>query len=217
MYTGSGRNGKIFFGNLLKNGLLMQLIKQRGENALFKEADMRDMQDTGLLRLGNAEREFIHALYLEHSPVLRRCAVRLGFPKDTADDLLQDTFLTAIRRVDTLRECQNQRAYLFQILRNVIGYRLRSAKYAAEILEKLRKDREKGADPAGYWDELSPELLYRGLIEEEELRLLLRVYLEGWPVKEAARELGIDPGACYMRLKRAREHLRAAMEKDGLR
>ena len=174
------------------------------------------MQDTGLLRLGKAEREYIHALYLEHSPVLRRCAARLGFPEDTADDLLQETFLTAIRRVDALRECQNPRAYLFRILRNVIGYRLRSAKYAGEILERLRKERTAEADPAGYRDELSPELLYRGLIGEEELRLLLQVYLEGKPVKEAARELGIDPGACYMRLKRARERLRAAMEKDGL-
>ena len=177
--------------------------------------DARDARESGPLRLGKAEREYIHALYLEHAPTLRRCARGLGFAGDTAEDLLQETFLTAIRRVEVLRECQNPRAYLFAILRNVIGNRLRSAKNAARLLERLRGGGEDG--PEGYRDELSPELLYRGLIGEEELRLLLSVYLEGRAVKDVARELGIAPGACYMRLKRAREHLRAALEQEGLR
>ena len=179
---------------------------------------MRDTRDTGEkspLRLEKAEREYIHALYLEHAPALRRCVRGLGFPGETAEDLLQDTFLAAMGRVEVLRDCQNPRAYLFAILRNVIGYRLRSAKNAARLLERLRGSGEEEG-PEGYRDELSPELLYRGLIGEEELRLLLSVYLEGRAVKDVARELGIAPGACYMRLKRAREHLRAAMEQEGL-
>ena len=179
-------------------------------------ADTRNMEEKGLLRLGKAEQEYIHALYLEHAPLLRRFAARLGFRRETVDDLLQETFLAAIRRVEVLRECQNPRAYLFQILRNVIGDRIRSAKNAEKILERLQDPGRNGAGSEDYRDELSPAVLYRGLIGEEELKLLLRVYLEGRPVKEVARELGIDPGACYMRLKRAREHLRSAMEKDGL-
>ena len=175
----------------------------------------KDVRDTGPRPLGKAEREYFHTLYLEHSRTLRRCAWKLGFRGETAEDLLQDTFLAAMRRVDVLRACRNPRAYLLRILRNVIGYRLRSAKNAQGILERLR-DAGDEAWAAEYRDELSPEVLYRGLIGEGELRLLLDVYLEGKSVKEAARDLGIDPGACYMRLKRAREHLRAAMEKDEL-
>ena len=175
------------------------------------------MREKEPLRLGKAEREYFHALYLAHAGMLRRCAARLGFRDEAAEDLVQETFLAAMRRYDVLRECREPRAYLVQILRNVIGSRLRSMKNAAEFLEKLKDAGGGDGDPAGYRDELAPAVLYRGLVDEEELRLLLRVYLEGQPVKEAARELGIEPGACYMRLKRAREHLRAALEREGLR
>lgn len=169
------------------------------------------MREGSPLRLEEAEREFFHALYLEHSRVLRSCAVSLGFRGEAADDLLQETFLAAMRRAEVLRECRNPRAYLMQILRNVIGYRIRSGKTAAGILDRLR-----AGEAEEYRDELAPEVLYRGLIGDGELRLLLRFYVEGRPVKELAAELGIDTGACYMRLKRAREHLRAALEKDEL-
>ena len=67
-----------------------------------------------------------------------------------------------------------------------------------------------------YRDELAPELLYRGLIKEEELELLLRIYRDGLSRKELAEELGIDPEACNKRVQRAKAHLLAALEKDGL-
>ena len=164
------------------------------------------------LRLEAAEREFIHALYRDHYPALRGYAAALGFRGDAAEDLLQETFLAAIRRIAALQACDNTRAYLMQILRNVIGYRLRSMKYAAELIEKLRAQ-----TPEDHWDELGPETLYRGLIGDDELRLLLRFYVDGLSQKELAEELDIDLGACKMRLKRARERLRAALaqETDG--
>ena len=127
----------------------------------------------------------------------------------TPDDLLQETCLTAIRRVSVLRECDTPRAYLMRILRNVIGYQLRSMKYAAGLAEKLR-----AREPEEYRDELGPEVLYRGLIDDEDLRLLLRFYVDGLSQKELAEELGIDLGACKMRLKRARERLRAALARE---
>lgn len=182
-------------------------------SALFAEADTRE---NGLLRLGKAEQEYFHALYLAHAGALRRYAVYLGFRGEEAEDLLQDTFLAAMRRVEVLRKCRDPRAYLVQILRNVIGYRLRRRKTAAGILDRLGDPEGKGAEGTAYRDELAPEVLLSGLIGDEELRLLLRFYQEGRSVKELARELGIAPGACNMRLKRAREHLRAALEKEEL-
>ncbi|MBR3555051.1 MAG: RNA polymerase sigma factor [Oscillospiraceae bacterium] len=177
---------------------------------LFAETDRENRQGrTGPLRLEKAEREFVHALYLDHYPALRSYAAGLGFRGEAAEDLLQETFLAAIRRISALQECENPRAYLMQILRNMVGYQLRSMKYAAGLAEKLR-DRS----PEEHRDELSPELLYRGLIGDEELRLLLRFYVDGLSQKELAEELGIDLGACKMRLKRARERLRAALERE---
>ena len=166
------------------------------------------------LRLENAEREYIHTLFLLHSRDLRNYAASLGFRGDAGEDLVQETFLIAIRRIEDLRSCENPKAYLVQILRNVIGYRLRSMKYATGLEDKLRN---RAQDETLYRDELAPEVLYRGLVSDEELRLLLRFYRDGCTQKELAKELGIDLGALKMRLKRAREHLKAALEQEGLR
>ncbi len=164
--------------------------------------------------LDAGEREFIRALYQEHYMALQSYACRLGFRGEGMEDWLQETFLIAIRRIEVLRRAEHPRAYLIQILRNVIGNELRSMKYAARIAETLPG---KTADlREGYRDEPDPETLYRGLVSEAELRLLLRFYLEGWSQKDLARELGIDVGACNMRLRRAKAHLQAAMERDGL-
>ncbi len=165
-------------------------------------------------RLENAEREFLHALCLDHYPMLRRYAWNLGFRGEVVDDWLQETFLIAIQRIDILQSCENPGAYLVQILRNVIGHGLRSMKYAARIAEQLREAELRGEGE--YRDEQDPATLYRGLVSDEELRLLLRFYLEGWSQKDLARELGIDVGACNTRIQRAKARLKAAMERDGL-
>ena len=163
------------------------------------------------LRLEKAEREYFHALFLTHSRDLRGYAVSLGFRGDAADDLLQETFLVAIRRYDALRGCASPKAYLIRILRNVVGYRLRSMKYAEGLAERLR---ERSAEE--YRDDVAAEILYRGLVSDGELWLLLRHYRDGVPQKELAAELGVELGALKMRLKRAREHLKAALEQEGL-
>ncbi len=166
-----------------------------------------------LSALAGDERKYIQALYLDHYPALRSYVCSLGFPEDTAEDWLQETFLAAIRRIDVLHGCLSPRAYLLRILRNVIGYHLRRKRYAAGLAERLRQT---GPEPEEYRDELAPELLYRGLIKEEELELLLRIYRDGLSRKELAEELGIDPEACNKRVQRAKAHLLAALEKDGL-
>ncbi len=161
--------------------------------------------------LAGTEREFIQTLYLDHYPALQSYVFSLGFPEDTAEDWLQETFLVAIRRIDILQGCSSPRAYLIRILRNVIGYHLRSLKYAAELANRLRESEEEE-----YLDEVAPEVLYRGLVQDDELRLLLRFYRDGCSQKELAEELGIDLNACKKRIQRAKAHLLAALEQDKL-
>ena len=184
--------------------------------ALSIPAEGRNESDgEKLRRLESAEREYLHALCLEHYPALRRYIYHLGFRGEAADDWLQETFLTAIRRIDVLRAHENPGAYLTQILRNVIGHELRRVQYAARIAERLQTEELTGSE--GYRDELDPAIQYRGLVSDEELQLLLRYYLEGRSRKELARELGIDIEACGKRIQRAKAHLKAAMERNGLR
>ena len=176
-----------------------------------------DSENTGEDRVSEAlptlvlsQRDYIQALYLEHYAALESYVLGLGFSEDAAEDWLQETFLVAIRRIETLQICKSPRAYLIRILRNVIGYHLRSLKYAAELANRLREPKEE------YLDEVAPEVLYRGMVRDEELRLLLRFYRDGCSQKELAEELGIDLNACKKRIQRAKAHLLAALEQDKL-
>ena len=164
-------------------------------------------------RLEAGEREFIRALYLERYPALLRYAQSLGFRGEAVEDWLHETFLIAIRRIRVLKACRDPGAYLTQVLRNVIGNALRSMKYAERAAEELRAG--EGTEE-GYRDEPDPATLYRGLVSDGELRLLLAFYLEGRSQKELAEELGIDVSACGKRLQRAKARLRDAMKRDGL-
>ena len=182
---------------------------------MFMAADGWDKQNTEDRRqLETAEQAYIHRLCLDQSPALRRYAWSLGFRGEAVDDWLQETFLVAIRRIDVLKAQENPGAYLVRILRNVIGHELRRMKYAARLAEELRAGER--AEAEGYRDEPDPATLYRGLVSDEDLQLLLRFYLEGWSQKDLARELGIDPEACSKRIQRAKARLKAAMERDGL-
>ena len=165
--------------------------------------------------LETEEQAYFRKLYQDHYRALISYACQLGFRREAAEDYVQDVFLVAIRRAEDIRACTSPRAYLQQILKNVIGYRLRSLRYALELQGKLqeRELRLQRESPPG--DELPAEALYRGAIGDQDLSLLLRFYLEGWSQRELAGELGISENAVKMRLKHARERLRRALEEDG--
>ena len=154
------------------------------------------------------EQEFFRGLYRDHYGALFAYTCQLGVGREAAEDYVQDAFMAAIRRIEAIKASDNPRGYLYQILKNVIGYGLRSMRYAVKLQQKLE------GDPAGDGPDaqaLGPETLYRGSVSDEELELLIRFYLEGWSQRELAKELGISENACQKRIARAKAHLREAI------
>ncbi len=160
------------------------------------------------------EQSFLRGLYQDHYRALFDYAYQLGVGREAAEDYVQDAFMTAIRHIEDIRKANNPRRYLNQALKNVIGYRMRSIRYAINLQKKLQEGSDL-AEEGHYADELRPETLFRGSVSEAELDLLIRFYLEGWSQRELARELGISENACQKRITRAKEHLRKALEESG--
>ena len=170
------------------------------------------MRRNGERPLGSEEQAFFQELYQKHYKALFSYAFHLGVGREAAEDYVQDAFLTALRHVDDVKSSPNPRGYLQQVLKNGIGYQLRCMRYAVNLRKKLQ-ERELppvADEPCG--DPLPPETLFRGAVSDEELRLLIRFYLEGWSQKELAGELGISLNACKKRIQRAKERLRRALE-----
>ena len=171
------------------------------------------MPKDGERPLNPEEREFLHGLYQNHYRALFDYACRLGIGREAAEDYVHDAFITAIRHIGELRTAENPRRYLNQALKNVIGYRLRSLRYAVNRQKKLQAGMDQ-ARGEPHTDEIPAETLYRGAVGDAELELLIRFYLEGWSQKELAEEMGVSENACKQRIKRAKAHLRNALEGD---
>ena len=171
------------------------------------------MLKNGERPLSAEEQAFFRGLYQRHYPALFDHAVQLGIRREAAEDYVQETFLAAIRHIETIRNMENPRWYLNQILKNVIGYRLRSLRYAVSLQQKLQNELGPGPEE-GQKQELRLDTLYGGAIRDTELELLIRFYLEGWSQRELAEAYGISQEACKKRIKRAKQRLRRALEED---
>lgn len=170
------------------------------------------MLKNGERPLNREEQEFFRGLYQDHYKALFICAYQLGIGKEAAEDYVQDAFTMAIRHIEDIKKSSNPRGYLKQGLKNVIGYQLRTLRYAVNLQKKLQEDYDHSQD-GQYTDELRPETLYSGTTSDAELNLLIRFYLDGWSQKELAEEMGISENACKKRIRRAKINLQRALEK----
>lgn len=135
---------------------------------------------------------------------------RTGSPTD-AEDLLQVAFVRALEKGASLRNEESAVAWIYRVLRNALIDRQRAAASSAGRLEGS-PDLEGMEDPDDRDDELHGEacrcvLSLLPTLKTEYADLLRLVDLEGSPVQDAARALGITPNNAGVRLHRARKAL----------
>ena len=146
--------------------------------------------------------EQIEMLYRETGPSLLTYIRRRPALAPAADDLLQDTFVRALRRPDRLAASISPRAYLFGIARHVSQDALRRQKPAVELTETE-------AGPVETEDaRLEPmrEAITR-LPEAQREALQLKLQHE-LSYEEIAEVLGIPVGTVRSRLHHAVRMLR---------
>ncbi len=109
-----------------------------------------------------AEVQRFEELTLPHLPALYRLAVRLkGDPQD-AEDLVQETYVKALRAFPTLRQPDRVKSWIFQILSRLVldQHRSKPREIAVGDLEELDRfclyDLVWEEDPFPYSERLSP-------------------------------------------------------------
>lgn len=140
---------------------------------------------------------------MPHTPGLLRFARRLTSEPAQAEDLVQETMLSAWRAFHQFRAGTNARAWLFRILINAFYARRRRKR--PELVEAG----EIGApSPVETVVEVSQAL--DSLSLEHRTVLMLGV-VEGFTCQEMANILEVPVGTVMSRLSRAREALRARL------
>lgn len=165
---------------------------QASPEALLVEAARRgDPEAFG--RLYNLYGPMVHGILLARVPWAE------------ADDLLQDVFLTAFRKLHTLRADAAFGGWLAMIARNRATDYHRRSRETAELSENLAQER--GGDCAEAAEALQ---LIRELPEAYRETLVLRL-VEGMSGPEIAERCGLTPASVRVNLHRGMKLLRARL------
>jgi len=163
------------------------------------------------------------ALALPHLGHLYRLAVRLQRSAQDAEDLVQETYVKALRAFPALRDPERIRPWLCQILSRLVydDHRTEPREVAVGALAELDRfslyDLIDQEDPFPYSDQLHRDFLARfddGEVRRALLALpeayrvpLVLLYVEELSYKELADALGCPVGTIMSRLHRGRKIL----------
>jgi RNA polymerase sigma-70 factor (ECF subfamily) len=140
-------------------------------------------------------------------PALRRYARALTRDVETADDIVQDTLVRALRS-EHLFHGGDTRAWLYTILTNLNRNRRRSLSRRPVLTLIKDSDAVTSGPEAGGRD------ITRALDElaEDQRSALLLVVLEGLTYREVAEVQGVPIGTVMSRLARARAQIKAYLD-----
>ncbi len=153
----------------------------------------------------------IQSLVAEHSTLLYRYAYRLTGSSSDAEDLVQQTFLVALRKLDQLREPGAARGWLFTVLRHAF---LKLQRQHSELSgSSLTYDIEELAVDFDDDPQIDSEQIQTAINElPAEFKLVLvSYYFEECSYKEIAERLSLPLGTVMSRLSRAKNHLRTSL------
>lgn len=156
----------------------------------------------------------IEALYRAFHDRLFVHAYAILGDRELAREAVQEAFLAACRKPRALTGSENPLGWLKKAVRFAALHILRDTRTARALSSSLEGLSE--ADAPAREDPGEIGLLERCLqtVGEEDLRLFLRIAMDGYSFQEEARGLNISVAACYKRFERTRERLRAALEDE---
>lgn len=128
-----------------------------------------------------------------------------------AEELLQEVFIKALKQSEGFCEIENPRAWLFLVAKNALADHLRKSH---EHLELDGNTPAPESEPMRIVDDLTqclPRVLSE-LAEADRLAILL-CDIGGKSQQELADRLGVSLSGAKSRIQRARQRLKAAMEK----
>ena len=141
-------------------------------------------------------------------PPLRRYARALTRDAETADDIVQDTLVRALRS-EHLFHGGDMRAWLYTILTNLNRNRLRSLSRRPLLLSIEDNDAPDLAGPEAGGRDIERAL---ATLVDEQRNALLLVVLEGLSYREVAEVQGVPIGTVMSRLARARVQIKSYLD-----
>jgi len=162
-------------------------------------------------------KKFYELLVRSHAVDLYRFAFRLCGERETAQDLVQETYSEAWRSLDSLREVEKARAWLFTILRyrNAHLVRANGRRVAKSAPLELAENQPDNPGESMLEELADKDNLQRALdsLDTRFKEPFLMVFLEDLSCAEVASQLDVPLGTVLSRIHRARTMLRQRLDK----
>lgn len=170
---------------------------------------------------GTAAEARLRGLFAEHFDFVWRSARRLGADVGAADDLAQEAFLVAARRLNDI-EPGKEKAFLFGTVLRLIADARRKAARRREVPAEQALDDTAAHDvgPDARLDQARARAMLDRVIASlpEDTRPIFVLYeIEQMTMAEIAACLELPPGTVASRLRRAREAFAAEVARTQAR
>ena len=155
----------------------------------------------------------VEELFRLHSVRLGRFLAQVMADRWIAEDLLQETFVVAVRQHERLGEVENSEAWLFGIARNLALNEMRGRKRAWRAVQRIARQRpEHEPDPAEAV--AVKDFLTAHLDPEDRLLLVLR-YVHKFDSNELSAITGRSSEAVRQQLSRLTRKLGERLADEG--
>ena len=176
--------------------------------------------DKGEERVDREQERLLEELYKEMYSVLLCYANAALKDKALAEEAVQDTFRIACAKVGELSASENPRGWLMLTLKNVLRNTSRELAALNQLFvsavsiddEIVLETYASGTDYEKRIEDDEVSILYSDLLSPDEYRLLKRIVLQKYTIRDAAKELGISIESCKKRIQRIKKKLRKKLE-----
>ena len=153
----------------------------------------------------------ITELVQQHYDVVYRLTYLLAGTSHDAEDLTQQAFLDAQRKIDTLRDPDSAKAWLCMIARNLYRRKLRDAKPTSTSLDVAPEPAAEAPQ-----DGVDRDILQKALssLSDEFRSVLVLFYFQNLNYQQIATELNVPIGTVMSRLSRGKQALRQRLNSD---
>jgi len=165
-----------------------------------------------VLRCQIGDKDALTELIERYEAPLRYFISRLSANPETAEDIFQDTWLTVIRRIHSLKKTGAFSTWLYRIARNKVYQRFRRKRKLFELNENIAVPNDTENDVFSTEDAAKIHRCLKELLPEYREVLMLR-FLEQMSYEQISQVINCNLGTVKSRIHYAKLALKKEMEK----